>query len=467
MSRQTLHLPIDVSESKQKFRKRTGELMPNHRYGIPNSNGTMYWPVTTNSARFSGKYRETRDSHLYDGIPIGIGRVTRVGRNPIRPNDTEEYVQGLIDNLQDHELIVECYSTHYCHGTSCKSGATCFFDTFRRNDKTSESSCMGCGTVTKLVTYLSTNSRNDEGKVDREAANHGPADAPLGSSTSGQSKKNKPAHKTRCEKIDRTIKNELSQISDVTVMNHIIKRASCILWDLYNKIHPPISYEKDDNICNMPQGEAETAAACFYAAKIEYEKRMKTVTQITMPPGVNNTKVLKICELLIKHQCIAQNLGPALRNGQNHATNALRERSRIFQTLGPEKKIILSKKMPAGFEIEEIKPGVLKVIEVPRKGQAHKKGLRQGDFIIAFENNEISVTCTLGMFEECFQNSLAAGGREHTLIVRRRVTKAIKSNKMPKLGVRRNNTQSNKTTKRKRESGGANTKAKRTKKIIN
>jgi len=454
MSRQILHQPIDVSESKKTFQKRGGELCPNHCHSRIESNGDKYKPVTTNSARHQPKYRETRDIRLLNDTPVGVGRVTRVGGNRIRPNDTAQYVQKLIDNLQDHELIVERYPTHYCHGTSSKSGETCGFDTFVRSDQKAEEACMACGTTTKLVTYESTNSRNDEGKVDRDAANHGGADVTLGSNTSGPPQVNVPvpSHKTRFNKINSMIKNVLSQISNVTVMERIIKRASDILQQLYDNKHPPTSYETDDNESKMPQGKEGTAAACFYAAKIEHEHAMHTEIPITMEDilvcanqeltkgvarYVTADRVMYICDkFLIKEGCIRQNIRPALQNGLHRDTNVGAARLEILRQCGRPIKIILIKKMDAGFEIKETNFGVLEVTE--SKQQAYRKGLRHGDYLEAIEGHKIPVGCTTAMFGKLFYSSKNASGSQHTLTVRRRVNRAMKSTGMPKLGVRRN-----------------------------
>ena len=452
MSRQILHQPIDVSESKKTFQKRGGELCPNHSHSRIESNGDKYKPVTTNSARHQPKYRETRDSRLLNDTPVGVGRVTRVGGNRIRPNDTAQYVQKLIDNLQDHELIVERYPTHYCHGTSSKTGETCGFDTFVRSDQKAEQACMACGNVTALVTYLSTNSMNEEGKVDQNARNHAPANTLLGSNTSGpQVNGQVPSHKTRFNRINSMIKNVLSSLSDVTVMNRITNRASVILQQLYDNKHPPTSYETDDNVNKMPQGEAATAAACFYAAKIEHEHVHNTKTPITMENiidcanqefnkghKVSVERVMYICdEFLIKGGCVRQNIRPVLQNGLHRNTIVHRARLKNLQQCGRPIKIILIKKKDAGFEIKETTNGLLEVTEVCPEEQAYRKGLRPGDYLVAFEDHEIPVECTSDMFTEWFHSSLANNSSHHTLSVRRRV-RATKSTVMPKLGVRRN-----------------------------
>jgi hypothetical protein len=474
MAHQILHQPIDVSESKKSFEKRKGELMPNHGYGRYASNGDTYKPVTTDSARHQPKYRETHTSRLLNGTPVGVGRVTRVGRNIIRPDDTEQYVQGLIDNLQDHELIVERYPTHYCHGTSSRgNGNTCFFDTFVRDYQKSEEVCGACGITTKLVTYLYTNSMNDEGKVDQDAANHGGADATLGSNTTGppQGDVPIPSHRSRYGRIKSMIRN-FEKISHIVVMEKIIKRASNILQQLYEKKHPSTSYQRDDNQSKMPQGEAATAAACFYAALTEHEQLTRDETPITVADIVNcanqeitkevvrsvtDKRVLTICvNVLIKDNCIRPNIKNALENGLHRNSNVRRARLEVLRTCGYPVKVRLTKNLSAGFAVEtETNSGILKVESVSNSGHAYHQGLRQGDYIIGFQEKDIPEDETVDMFQERFLSSKAASGSQHTLTVRRLAKNPTKSTGMPKLGVRR------RTNKRKQNSAEASNSAKR------
>ena len=446
MSRQLLHRPIDMKESKKSFQKRNGKLMPNHRFEKQ---------LTTNSARFVDKYREKGGKRYLNGTPVGIGRVTRVGNDNIRPDDTAKYVQGLIDNLPDNGLIVERYATHYCHGTSSKgNGATCFFNTFVQNHQKAEETCTVCGTVTKLVTYLSTNSMNSEGKVDRNARNHAPAGVTLGSNTSGPPQGNVPipAHRQRFRRMDKIIQNLSGNfLGESMVIPKIETRARHILRMFYENKHG-ISDVPDDNVIKMPPGEAATAAACFLAAKLDHESRCEQ-TPVTMlriveyanhnvKPNMKGGKnvarrvrvstLLDYCHLFAKDNLIQGSIIPPKDSlvvlWNNDHTEKYCARMGLFQKCGPPITVRLAKTSSNGVKLEETESGCLRVKSLNIPSQAHTNGLRAGDFLMTLERKEIPVDTTVTAFLELFTEAMSSQSQNYELCVRRLTNSKRKHN---------------------------------------
>jgi len=426
-------LDIIQKEKKGAFRARGGQLSLNYDGRI-----------TSGSAKLDVWNRINQGDPYIGGTPVGLGRVQRIGEHNVTKKTSLDEANAMLNNCQGADEIHETYATNFCKNENCRRSA----DTFVNDESRNQSTCVGCGFAQIMASAKFSRSMNDQGDVDRSQYNHGPANAKLGDTVGcpRPSSHTKPYHELNYIRIDKKI----SGIADAfpyppfAGLKTIERSAHDKLKTFYYNLHPE---DADDNDLKMPHGGAAFAAACFYAATLEFEANPcrginGTKTQATLAViceyaqsevdrkrdhrGICTTR--KVTPLVILRR--TQDLGdlcqakiPALTSQSLLWTSdtSAKEHGRmaLFKECGAPKPLYLPKKGEFGLQIEDTGQGALVVCRVDNDKIAYRQGFRVGDYILFFQAELVKATDTIHIFDKKMKKAMKETGVELAFLIMR------------------------------------------------
>jgi len=431
MSRVNKQKPIAIAEYKSDWTNRGSPIVANHRYLAD---------YTTNSGKIqckNGKRYLHVKGNLIKGcslVEVGTGKIVKIGNQSINSSYTVREITRLINDLPDNGIILEYYATHFCHRI-LKDGNFCLQTKFQNDYERSEVTCKSCGSVSNMVQYLSTNSMDSEGKINQHATNHAPSGTTLGSDTSILLRK--PSHLKSYRKIGQIIGHIAEAFrSRMFSVDYIESNARNTLTMYYESIHGITNFVKNDNTKpRFKNGQAAIAAACFFIAKLHIEKKQRCDLPFTMSSIVEyadqentiQTKVTpvivtRICKTLESHGVVEKGLTPELvtvsLDWTNENTALLFRRMELFKKC-EQKKIIFAKDSQNGIKLIETDHGVLQVETLNNNSPAYMSGLREEDYLMTLQGEEIPPQETTLTFIEAFAKAKQSKGNVFELCVQR------------------------------------------------
>jgi hypothetical protein len=422
-------LDIIQKEKKGAFRARGGQLSVNYDGRI-----------TSGSANLDGWNRINQGRPYIGGTPVGLGRVQSIGGHNVTNKTSLDEANAMLNNCQDADEIHEMYATSFCKNENCRRSA----DTFVNDESRNESQCTKCGFTQKMASAKFSRSMNDQGVVDRSQYNHGPANAKLGDTVGcpRPASHTKPYHELNFIRIDKKIRRIADMFPIFAGLETIERSARAKLETFYHNTHPD---NPDDNDLKMPHGGAAFAAACFYAATLEFEANPRrggektpatlavirkfaqseldkkydhlgncTTRDVTPRIIVRHTKLLgSLCQVEIPEYTAQSFLFTQDTSKKEHCRMAL------FKECGQPCKLFLPKKLPKnkngqkqsfGFKIGDTGMGALSFYEVDENLTAYKQGFRDGDYILFFQAELVEATDTLVIFEKKMEKAMNERG---------------------------------------------------------
>lgn len=212
----------------------------------------------------------------------------------------------------------------------------------------------------------------------------------------------------------RTIIDSIANTWHFEAAEYMATRAKAKCKKFYYRVHTN-THEQDDNPQQkMPHGQAQFAAACFYAAVLEFEhsRRVKTACTLaaiqesanwdvnfkrgrkTRPVTVD--VIIRYVKLLKKHylcQAPIPEITADTLSFQSKDTKKEHARLAIFNKC--QRTIIhLPSDKPWGMSVGDTEDGVLYVENVVGNSEAFKAGLKKGDYFFQIENDIIGVEYT-------------------------------------------------------------------------
>jgi hypothetical protein len=444
MSRRNKQTPIRVTESKSAWVRRGSPFDFNgekHQY-------TNAPDFTTNSGtiirKHGQKFLEIKDNLMQTTslVEVGTGKIVKIGNQSINSSYPEHEIKGLLSALPQNGTIVEYYATHFCHSIVRTSGDYCFGTKFHNDHARAQEVCMKCGNSKKMVQYLSTNSMNSEGVINKHATNHAPANTSLGSLPSGGSRK--PSHLKSFYKIGEIISGIAEAFRrHMYSVDYVEKHAKKTLSMYYESIHGATNDRDNDNIpLRFKNGQAAIAAACFFASKLHIEKHQKNDLPYTMSSIVEyaeqenfiKTKVTPvivtdICKTLETNGIIEKGLIPELvtvsLDWRNENTDKRFRRMELFKDCD-RKTIHFAKNTKNEMVLQETDQGALQVKTLKKDCPAYMSGLREQDYLMSLQGKEIPPEETLEMFVQSFTNAKESKGNKFELCVQRQKSRKRK-----------------------------------------
>ena len=423
-----------VKETKAAFLARGGAIRVNN-------DGRL----TSDSAKFDNWNRVNQGRPYISGVPVGLGRLTQIGDFEVVRNTSIDVVTAKLASCHGAEEIHEVYTTRFCKNDNCRRSS----DTFIHDERRNESICTKCGHTQKMSSAKFTRSMNDAGVIDRSQYNHGPANAKLGDTVGcPRSTQKKPYHEQNYNRIDGKIRGIAEMFAPgFNGLNTIEKSARAKLKSFYYNTHDDSESEHNQN---MPHGGAAFAAACFYAATLEFEanprregsKTLATLAKIhefaesevdikrdhlgnRTTRNVTPLIILRYTQLLRDDDlCHAEIpafgadslLWTPKTSDKEHARMAL------FKKCAPG-NLTLPKTEQLGFSVADTGHGALVISRVDNDKIAYKQGFRVGDYILLFEGELVKATDTLDMFEKKMGTAMKEGGNSLCFTVMRREAK--------------------------------------------
>ena len=283
---------------------------------------------------------------------------------------------------------------------------------------------------------------NDQGVVDRSQYNHGPANAKLGDTVGfPRPSHKKPYHELNYIRIDKKIRGITDMFTHFAGLESIELSAKAKLKTFYYNLHPE---DADDNDLKMPHGGAAFAAACFYAATLEFEARRGgektpatlavickfaqseidkkydqlgncTTTDVTPEIILRHTKLLgNLCQAEIPAIGAQSLLWTSYTSAKEHGRMAL------LKECGARKPLYLPKKGEFGLEIDDTGQGALVVSRVDNDKIAYRQGFRVGDYILFFQDEEVKATDTVHILKDKIKKAMKETGRVELLFIVKR-----------------------------------------------
>lgn len=368
-----------VVETVAEFRKRNGTITKN-RYGRPTS---LTWSKTSKKPPLEKQY--------------GSGHIIRIGnRKPLKTVTVSQILQALkVANPSDK--IVEIYPTRFCK--LCGAPSWFFMDFERRGHST----CTKCGGVNKIAQENINLHLNDDGVSNKNQWDITPGMSARDTSLERRGKtigKKPTSHKRNYWRVRGKVEAIANDFNFLAIEG-IIKRAKAKLQKFYYSIHDEDEQPEDDNKRKMPHGGAALAAACFYAAVLEFERRVGYKTVCTLPAiqesaqsvrdlkygrttrDVTDIKILRYTKMLQNNGlCTAPVPQIGAKTLQFHPKSSALEHARmaIFNACA-RTNFHLPTDKTWGMQVGDTKQGVLYIESVHSSGEAFKAGIRKGDYI--------------------------------------------------------------------------------------
>lgn len=329
------------------------------------------------------------------------GYVSKLGHRPAKNGATPQQILLAFKHAQDNEIITEVYPRRFC--VHCKSPSW----NFAVRTEAGHSTCKKCGTVNRnpaVYENLGTLHLNDSGKANKGMWNITPG-MTHHDTMAYKNGKPVPAFRQRTKAHRRNFRRIQEKIEDIAqewhfgAMENIIKSAKSKLRAYYNIVHSQT--DKTKEVRKMPHGAAALAAACIYAAVLEFEQKRECKTVCTLPAiqesaqsvrdhkhgrmtrDVTDHKIIRYTKLLKNHGiCTARIPHISAETLRFHPRSSAMEHARMamFNRCAPA-RFHLPAKGPWGITIEDSKQGVLYIASVKTDGKAFAAGIRKGDCI--------------------------------------------------------------------------------------
>lgn len=387
---------ITKSETVGSFLKRKGKL-------YKNKDGR----VTTNT------FRHCSDQQR------GMGRVTSIGPRVVTKKITTGQILDFLQICSKDFVITEVYPTRFCGNDRCGAPSRHFVDFERRGHST----CSKCGRVQKLEQKnMGTLHLGDNEKANKSMWNITPGMSARDCSLMKKGKrlqigtqriKSHQRHYWSARKKIELIADKFRFMS----AELIIKRAQHKCKAFYYSIHTD---SPDDNHLKMPHGKAQFAAACLYAAVLEFEQTRGYKTPATLPVIIESAQwevdrksgrktrdvtaevVIKYLGLLKKRnlfEAIIPEITAKTLRFKSKDSELEHARLAIFNKCDPT-TITLTSKESWGIKVGDTNQGVLYIESVRGDSAGFKAGLQKGDYLFQFESNIVNISSTPRDFEK-------------------------------------------------------------------
>lgn len=369
---------------------------------------------------------------------IGHGYICKVGCRHVTKKITRKQIQEYLQTCPDSTVITEVYPTRFCCNKKCGAPSRHFLDFERKGHST----CTKCGRVQYLAPQkMGTLHLGDDEKANKSLWNITPGmnarDTVL--------KKNGKRLRIGSQRIkshQRHYWTILSIIGNIAEkwnflgLESIVNRSKYKCRQFYYGVHDE-TY--NDNHFKMPHGRAQFAAACFYAAVLEFESNRKVETPATLPTIIESAQEevhrshyrktrdvtapviikyvqkLKTCGLC--NVDIPEITADTLRF---KSKNSSLEHARLAIFNKCERNTVnMSMNTTWGVEIGNTTKGVLYIDGVVGNGAAFRAGLQKGDYLFQFDGYTIEVDTTARVFGELVQKARAREDEFVKLIIMR------------------------------------------------
>lgn len=346
----------------------------------------------------------------------GRGYLVSIGSSRANKNVTVSQTKAFLKKCPGNLVITEVYPTRFCCNKRCGKSSWFFVDYEREGHST----CTHCGTVNKLFqNNMDSRHLGDDEKVNKTQWNCTPGmdvnDTVIINKKgkriqiASQRIKSHQRHYWRC----RTIIDNISDSWQFPAIERIATRAKAKCKKIYYCIHDNTRI-KDDNNRKMPHGKAQFAAACFYAAVLEFEesrhcktsctlaaiqesanafvhfKRQRRTRAVTVEVIIRYTKLLKrhgLCNARIPEITANTLRFESKDSTKEHTRLAIFNKCQMATVHLPTDK-------PWGMTVGDTEKGVLYVENVIGNSEAFKAGLKKGDYFFQIEDETIGVIYT-------------------------------------------------------------------------
>lgn len=350
----------------------------------------------------------------------GRGYLVSIGKSIAKKNITIAHVKEFINKCPDNFIIAEVYPTRFCCNKRCGKSSWFFVDRERHGHST----CTRCGTVNKLYqNNMDSRHLGDDEKVNKNMWNCTPGMDVNDTVVINNKGKRIQIASQRISSHQRhywTCRGIIDDISDTwhfPAVEYIAKRAKAKCKKVYYRIH---DHQHDDNSRKMPHGKAQFAAACFYAAVLEFEesRHVKTLCTLTAIQESANafvhfkrhrrTRPVTV-EVIIRYTKLLKRHGLCSARIPEITANTLRfeskDSSKEHTRLAIFNKcqmatIHLPTDKPWGMTVGDTDRGVLYVENVIGNSEAFKAGLKKGDYFFQLEDETIGVAYSPTTFGE-------------------------------------------------------------------
>lgn len=350
----------------------------------------------------------------------GTGYICSIGPHKVTKKFTAKQISNFLKKCPKDFAITEFYPTRFCVNIRCGAASRHFLDFERRGHST----CSKCGSVQKLVQKkMGTLHLGDDEKAQKQMWNITPGMTARDSSLmkngkrlqiGGQRIKSHQRHYWSTRKKIESIADKFNFMA----VESIIKRAQHKCKHYYYGIHNDRIV--DDNNLKMPHGQAQFAAACLYAAVLEFETSRGYKTPASLPVIIESAhwevdrklhrKTRDVtAEVIIKYLGLLKKTGHFEAMIPEITANTLRFKSKdteleharlaIFNKCDPT-TISLPSKESWGIKIGDTHQGVLYIESVRGGSAAFKAGLKKGDHLFQLSGKTIDITCNPRGFEK-------------------------------------------------------------------
>lgn len=350
----------------------------------------------------------------------GTGYICSIGPHKVTKKFTVKQISNFLKKCPKDFAITEFYPTRFCVNIRCEAASRHFLDFERRGHST----CSKCGSVQKLVQKkMGTLHLGDDEKAQKQMWNITPGMTARDSSLmkngkrlqiGGQRIKSHQRHYWSTRKKIESIADKFNFMA----VESIIKRAQHKCKHYYYGIHNDRIV--DDNNLKMPHGQAQFAAACLYAAVLEFETSRGYKTPASLPVIIESAqwevdrklhrKTRDVtAEVIIKYLGLLKKTGHFEAMIPEITANTLRFKSKyteleharlaIFNKCDPT-TISLPSKESWGIKIGDTHQGVLYIESVRGGSAAFKAGLKKGDHLFQLSGKTIDITCNPRGFEK-------------------------------------------------------------------
>ena len=344
----------------------------------------------------------------------GRGYLYSVKNFKAKKNVSVAQTERFLKQFSDDDVVVEVYPTRFCCNVRCGKASWFFLDFENRGHST----CSKCGVVNKLVqNNMDSRHLNDDEQVNKNMWNCTPGmdanDTVLVNKKGKrlqmgtQRIKSHQRHYWSC----RTIIDNIADTWQFAAAEYMATRAKATCKKFYYRVH---QHQQDDNHHKMPHGQAQFAAACFYAAVLEFEhtRRMKTICTLTAIQEAANwcvnlkrgrktrlvtiEVIIRYTKLLKRHVLCQAPIPDITANTLRFQSNdTSKEHTRLAILNKCERTSIhLPADKPWGMTVGDTERGVLYVENVHGNSEAFNAGLKKGDYFFALGTDIIGVEYT-------------------------------------------------------------------------
>jgi len=323
---------------------------------------------------------------------------------------------ALLKTCSDDDVIYEIYPTRFCTNPRCGKASWSFLHFPHKGHST----CTYCGHTQKLVqSNMDDRHLGDDEKVNKSMWNCTPGMTVNDCMIKKKGKRIQIAsqrirshmrHFWYCQRTIDDIADDFYQRMGSSVET-IAKRAKSKCKRFYYAIHDGV---RSDNHRKMPHGKVQFAAACFYAASLEFAQKLRVRTacslvaiqesastlvdyradrktrDVTVAVIIRYTKMLKawdLCDAVIPEITADTLRFKSANTEKEHTRLAIFNKCR--QTM-----IHLPSHKPWGIQLGDTERGVLYVESVAGDSAAFKAGVQKGDYLFQVEGVVIGVEYT-------------------------------------------------------------------------